>query len=166
MIKKVDGQWWRYRIAGDTIPDVAQESLYFFDRDGDCCVRSWPIPEHEALTELYCQLHGIRIPDGWEVVGFGNRLESEDHGFLSRSGGYISDGDWAGTKRPIIRRREPEFAWVTPTDDDAKVRPEVELMVLGKLITRTLVYVNEGQTMFMMSDGSEWTGCRMKRYKQ
>ena len=181
MIRKVEGQWWRYWVHGDERPEPIPDkmvrvipSLGFSEN-----MYRWPIPEHEALTELYCQLHGISVPDGWEAVGFGDVAGNR---YLTVRGLQFDATRYSvGEKHnaPILRRKEPEFEWVTPTDDDAKGRPEVEVCYTSEPVWHggykliSVVESNAGNAMYFVHnydikrDYGNCVGfCRMKRYKQ
>jgi len=121
------------------------------------------IEEAMMRTEHYCKAYSIDIPSGYEVVDFSGFVAPKTaalypYGDISREGvGYIA------YHAPIIRRKVKR---VTPTDGDARRRPQVFVTYEGKETECVLYVVDERTESFLVRyDGGifRWeSNCRMK----
>jgi hypothetical protein len=84
-----------------------------------CWPTRWPVTEAEWLAHHYCQAYGITVPEGWRVVDFGSPRDAH-----LLPDGCIGGGYSANYQVPILERIEE---WITPTDEDAKRRPQVQV---------------------------------------
>ncbi len=90
----------------------------------------WTVTEAEWRTHHYCQAYDITVPEGWRVVGFREPKNSES--FLNECGEAVILPMGEGAcfdclkydRKPILERVEE---WSTPTDEDAKRRPAVQV---------------------------------------
>lgn len=135
----------------------------------DCDNYRWPVPEYIWRTNRYCEAFSIDLKDPkyseYEVVGFGHELKTGEC-FLNESG-IISTYPTSGFK-PILRKKEE---WITPTDEDAKLRPICEMWDFraNKWVEcdRKLVFVDiekhEDDRRFYLSDGASIYRCRVKK---
>jgi hypothetical protein len=123
--------------------------------------RRWPVTEAEWRTHHYCKAYGITVPDGWRVVGFGP--VDPTRWYLSPYG--AKTGHAQSFACPILERVEE---WITPTDEDAKRRPVVQVsnIVLHtedhNWVTKTLIAVTSGDE-YLCDDGKRWRYCQMKK---
>jgi hypothetical protein len=128
-------------------------------------VRRWPVPEHIWRANRYCECYGISIPEGYEVIGFGSPSKASE-AYLNTLGRVIDPriAGWNYQQRyPILRKIEPEKKHVTPTDEDAKSRPTVEVSRDSDYWTTvTLVAVRKGNYPFLTLDDGSWEFCRME----
>ncbi len=147
-VRDADENEWCYSSAPDDV-EFLDGTFY-----------RWPVTEAEWRTHHYCQAYGIKVPEGWRVVDFRLGKDSEQH--------LWEDGTIAGvihataSKYPILERIEE---WITPTDEDAKRRPKVQVKTNhGEWIQKTLVAVmSDANFPYLSIDGSCWADCRMKK---
>jgi hypothetical protein len=128
-------------------------------------------------TEHYCRAFGVTIPDGYEVVDFADHIKC-NHFALLYDGSLWKSWVFSGMKHqmPILRktkRKTTETVWVTPTDDDARMRPRVQVKWYDSTewdtdTDFTLVhvsYVEDNKFPFMVIDSygeADWfEDCRM-----
>jgi hypothetical protein len=127
------------------------------------CTYRKPVTDAE-----YRAHHGMLVwpcdcPEGYRVTAFG--IPTPDSITLSALG-TIRTGRDNYSVCPILEKIEPEIEWVTPTDEDARHRPWVEVcdhqeqLELGHGRKAKLLGVaHEG--FFVTKTGSSWMFCRM-----
>lgn len=129
--------------------------------------RRWPVEDHVYFAHHYCLAFGISIPQGYEVTGF--RIATCHDPYHLTIYGRVEPQD-SGFSVPILRRIEPKKVYKTPTDEDAKLRPTVEVRVVHNdeeyWQQKTLLAVTAGNFPFVTQceDGGieTWSKCRME----
>jgi hypothetical protein len=139
---------------------------YVKSKDWECESYRYPVTEEEYRAHCYCQAHDITIPEGEKVTGFRHPNRSE--WFLTTSGNVCQHNNelWCGSRVPIL-----ESIWITPTDNDARRRPMVQVRFNETIAweDRILVAVVAGLFYVMKKEhnGVEaWSLCRMKREEE
>jgi len=143
MIKQINGKWYRY-WDGEELSEIPSGCQILWQGDWELvddtppgswsyALRRWPIPEWQAKSELYCQLHGITVPDDYEVIGY----DCKGPNFLTAIGTVVKRK--TGPMSPIVRERK---RWVIPTsgpklpcvqvrDDDDDEWEDAELLCIN-----------------------------------
>lgn len=127
-----------------------------------CAARRWPVSEHVWRAHHYCEAYGITVPEGYEVIGF--RVPDPHELYLERNGKAIASFGDGCAAYPILRKIEQPTRYRTPTDEDAKLRPQVEVRNChdDKWHRITLVAVRDTDWPYLAIDGSQWKKCRME----
>jgi hypothetical protein len=122
-------QRYLYWLPGEPTPEKTPEKCEMLDEDTWLpnkkepaywlVARRWPVTEAEWRTHHYCQAYGVIVPEGWRVVDFGSPRDAHLLPDGSIGGGYSAE-----YQVPILDRIAE---WMTPTDEDAKRRPQVQV---------------------------------------
>ena len=167
-------QFYLYWHPGETKPEKTTENAEFLESGGwdktgkihtvDQWANDtyrWPVTEAEWRTHMYCQAYGINVPEGWRMVNF--RKSTDGDSRLSPDGNV--EAICSCFSYPLLERIEE---WVTPTDEDAKRRPQVQVSSDESYDKEmTLVAVTHGIHPFVCINGRgesmNWKHCRMKK---
>ena len=128
----------------------------------------WPVEEHIWRTNRFCETFDIDLIE-YEPIAF--RYPQKGDLYLGIPGNVCEvmyDTVIGSGKRPILRRKDE---WVTPTDEDAKLRPECEVWDYRKdqwvNSGEKLVFVDERKSdeerRFYVTTGSSYYKCRVKK---
>jgi hypothetical protein len=124
--------------------------------------RRWPVPEHVYHAHHYCLSFGITVPEGYEVIDW--RIPHVDDWYMERNGQAYP---WCGgdcVAHPILRRISPQKRYITPTDEDAKLRPQVEVRAVDESwVSATLLAVIKEWYITIDKGGvTWWKECRIE----
>ena len=118
MIRREGEAWFAYWVPGMVTPNKRPECCEiresarrgYWAEDTNPAemwrhLRRWPNTAHEAKTALFCQLHGVTVPDGWKVVGF--RVPEIGETYLCRILGreFLCE-EYEDGPRPILHKVE------------------------------------------------------------
>ena len=163
-----------YYEYGEWHTDVGNPNIGWLD-----LTRRWPVPEHAYRAHMFCETFGIKVPEGYEVTGFRASIRGET--YLTVYGNVVCCAvDRYGQPHPILRKIKSDTVYRTPTDEDARSRPQVEVRDADseKWRPATLLAVRETQLSSQDIDGDYtfvtardasvefWHQCRMKENKQ
>ena len=125
--------------------------------------RRWPVPEHVYRAHNFCEAFRIKVPEGYEVTDF--RYPKLCETYLTEDGTDMCCGSNTFLhRRPILRMVVPPVTYRTPTDEDAKLRPQVEVRNTDQQDwTPAILYgvLRPGPNQFLTDFGA-WSQCRMK----